>query len=133
MEILRFSCPKMQFSLPEIRFFPTAFQLSSMAFRLSSTAFHFSSTAFRFPQWLSALQEIQENLSNFPQWLSSFQEIRENLSTAASIKKIHYSSFVFPATCSPSFVISVTMSTSHPTHSCGASVFPTVHQTLIEI
>ncbi len=71
--------------------------------------------AFCFPQQLSAFQEIQESLSNFPQRLSSFQELWENLSTAASIQKIHYSSFVFPATCSPSFVIPATMSTSHPT------------------
>jgi hypothetical protein len=42
--------------------------------------------------------------------------------------KDHYSSFVFPATCSPGFVIPATMSTSHPTHSCGAPVFPTVQQ-----
>jgi hypothetical protein len=41
-------------------------------------SFLLSSTAFRFLQWLS----------NFPQWLSAFQEIRENLFTAASIQKI---------------------------------------------
>ncbi len=63
--------------------------------------FLLSSTAFCFLQ----------RLSNFPWRLSAFQEIRENLSTAASIKD-HYSSFVFPTTCSPSFVIPATMSTS---------------------
>jgi hypothetical protein len=40
--------------------------------------FLLSSTAFRFLQ----------RLSDFPQWLSAFQEIRENLFTAASIQKI---------------------------------------------
>ncbi len=37
-----------------------------------------SSNAFRFLQWLS----------DFPQWLSAFQEIQENLFTAAGIQKI---------------------------------------------
>jgi hypothetical protein len=43
-----------------------------------SNGFPLSSTAFRFLQ----------RLSDFPQWLSAFQEIRENLFTAASIQKI---------------------------------------------
>jgi hypothetical protein len=42
--------------------------------------FPLSSTAFQFLQWLS----------NFPKWLSAFQEIRENLFTAASIQKITF-------------------------------------------
>ncbi len=54
--------------------------------------FPLSSTAFCFLQ----------RLSNFSQLLSAFREIQENLFTAASIQK----SFVFPATRSPSFVIS---------------------------
>ncbi len=48
LEILSFSCPKIQFSLPEIQFYSTAFQ--------------FSSTAFCFLQ----------RLSNFPQRFSAF-------------------------------------------------------------
>jgi hypothetical protein len=40
--------------------------------------FPLSSTAFRFLQ----------RLSDFPQWLSAFQEIRENLFLVASIRKI---------------------------------------------
>jgi hypothetical protein len=66
--------------------------------------FPLSSTAFRFLQQLS---DFPQMLSNFPQRLSPFQEIRENLFTAASIQKDHYLSFVFPATCSPSFIIPV--------------------------
>jgi hypothetical protein len=40
--------------------------------------FLLSSTAFQFLQ----------RFSDFPQWLSAFQEIQENLFTAASIQKI---------------------------------------------
>jgi hypothetical protein len=115
--ISRFDSPKIQlssheiqFSSHEIRFSPIGFLLSSTAFRflqrlpLSSTAFQFSSTAFRFPR--NPRQSIY----------------------GGKYMNDHYSSFVFPATCSPSFVIPATMPTSHPTHSCGAPVFPTVHQ-----
>jgi hypothetical protein len=86
-------------------------------------------TKFDFPQWLSTFQEIQENLlqrlsnffngfptsstafrllrwlSNFAQWLSAFQEIQENLFYGGKYTKDHYLSFVFPATCSPCYVI----------------------------
>jgi hypothetical protein len=77
---------------------------------------------------------------NFLQWLSAFFNGFQLSSTAFHIPrnprksvygkkymKDHYLSFVFCfATCSPSFVIPATMPTSHPTHSCGAPVFPTV-------
>ncbi len=72
---------------------------------LSSTAFQFSSTAFHFPR-----------------------NPRKSI-YGGKYPKDCYSSFVFPATRSPSFVIPTTMSTSPPTHSCDAPVFPTVHQT----
>jgi hypothetical protein len=62
--------------------------LSSMDFQLSSTAFQFSSTAFRFPR-----------------------NPRKSI-YGGKYTKDHYSSFVFPATCSPSFVIPATLSTS---------------------
>jgi hypothetical protein len=90
-------------------------------FLLSSKAFQFSSTAFLFPR-----------------------NPRKSI-YGGKYTKDHHLSFVFPATCSPSFVIATrspsfviatrspsfviaTMPTSHPTHSCGAPVFPTVHQ-----
>ncbi len=90
-------------------------------FSLSSTSFQFSSTAFLFPR-----------------------NPRKSI-YGGKYTKDHHSSFVFPATRSPSFVIATrspsfviatrspsfiitTMPTSHPTHSCGAPVFPTVRQ-----
>ncbi len=108
----------------------TAFQFSSSAFQFSSTAFRFSSMAFLFPR-----------------------NPRKSI-YGGKYTKDHHSSFVCPATCSPSFVIATrspsfiiatrspsfviatpspsfviaTMRVSHPTHSCGAPVFPTVRQ-----
>jgi hypothetical protein len=58
-----------------------AFQFSSTAFQFSSTAFRFSSTAFLFPR-----------------------NPRKSI-YGGKYTKDHHSSFVFPATCSPSFVI----------------------------
>jgi hypothetical protein len=101
--------------------FFNGFLLSSMAFQFSSMAFQFSSTAFLFPR-----------------------NPRKSI-YGGKYTKDHHSSFVFPATRSPSFVIATrspsfvvatrspsfviaTMPTSHPTHSCGAPVFPTVGQ-----
>jgi hypothetical protein len=60
-------------------------------FPLSSMAFQFSSTAFHFPR-----------------------NPRKSI-YGSKYTKDRYSSFVFPATCSPSFVIPATMSTSPPT------------------
>ncbi len=85
-----------------------AFQFSSTAFRFSSTAFRFSSTAFLFPR-----------------------NPRKSI-YGGKYTKDHHSSFVFPATRSPSFVITTrspsfviatrspsfviaTMRVSHPT------------------
>jgi hypothetical protein len=61
--------------------FFNGFPTSSTAFRFSSTAFRFSSTAFRFPR--NAKKSIY----------------------GGKYTKDHYLSFVFPATCSLSFVI----------------------------
>ncbi len=101
--------------------FFNSFPLSSTAFRFSSTAFRISSTAFLFPR-----------------------NPRKSI-YGSKYTKDHHSSFVFPTTCSPSFVIATcspsfviatcspsfviaTMPTSPPTHSCGAPVFPSVRQ-----
>jgi hypothetical protein len=109
-EILRFSCPKIQFSSQEIQF--------------SSTAFYF-------------LQQLFAFLNGFPIFFNAFPLSSMAFHFPINPKKIiygdkytkdHFSSIVFPATHSPSFVIPATMSTSHPTHSCGAPVFPTVQQ-----
>jgi hypothetical protein len=107
--------------LQRLSAFFNGFSLSSKAFQFSSMAFQFSSMAFLFPR--NPRKSIYDG----------------------NYTKDHHSSFVFPATRSPSFVIAAcslsfitatsspsfviaTMPTSHPTHSCGAPVFPTVHR-----
>jgi hypothetical protein len=57
-----------------------------------------------FPISLMAFQFLQR-LSDFPKQLSAFREIQENLIYGGKYTKDHYLSFIFPATCSPSFVI----------------------------
>ncbi len=146
---LGFSSPEIQFSSLVIRFFFLSFQFSSTAFQFSSMAFQLLSTAFCFPQCLSVFCNafllsatafcFLQRLSDFPQRLSDFlngfplsKKSRKSI-YGGKYTKDCFSSFVFPATWSPSFVVRATMSISPPTHSCGASVFPTVHQTSIEI
>jgi hypothetical protein len=120
--LLKSDFPHTKFNfLQRLSAFFNSFPLSSTAFQFSSTAFQFSSMAFLFPR-----------------------NLRKSI-YGGKYTKDHHSSFVFPATCSPSFVIATcspsfviathspsfviaTMPTSHPTHSCGAPVFPTVRQ-----
>jgi hypothetical protein len=64
--------------LGNIKIFPSQNPIFLDGFPTFFNGFLLSSTAFRFLQWLS----------DFPGWLSAFQEIRQNLSTAASIQKI---------------------------------------------
>jgi hypothetical protein len=120
---IQFSSHKIRFSSHEIRFTQFGFLLSSMvsaffngfltffngfplsptAFRISPTAFQFSSTAFCFPR-----------------------NLRKSIYGEKYMKDC-YSSFVFFATRSPSFVITDKQYLrDYPTHSCGAPVFPTV-------
>jgi hypothetical protein len=121
--LLKSNFPHTKFDfLQRLSAFFNGFPLSSSAFQFSSMAFQFSSLAFLFP--------INPRKSIY----------------GGKYTKDHHLSFVFPATCSPSFVIATrspsfviatcslsffiiaTMPTSHPTHSCGAPVFPTVRQ-----
>jgi hypothetical protein len=76
--------------------FFNGFPISSMAFRFSSMAFQFSSTTFLFPR-----------------------NPRKSI-YGGKYTKDHHSSFVFPATCSPSFVI-VTRSPSFVIATCSPS------------
>ncbi len=67
---------------------------------------NFPHTKFNFLQRLSDFREIRENLL---QWLSDFfngfpRNTRKFI-YGGKYTKDHYLSFVFPATCSPSFVI----------------------------
>jgi hypothetical protein len=109
--LLKSDFPHMKFDFLQWLFaFFNRFPLSSTAVQFSSTAFQFSSTAFLFPRNLR----------------KSFY--------GGKYTKDHHSSFVFLATCSPSFVIAThspsfviatrspsfviaTMPTSHPTSS----------------
>ncbi len=109
--LLKSNFPHTKFDfLQRLSTFFNGFLLSSMAFQFSSTAFQFSSMAFLFPR-----------------------NLRKSI-YGGKYMKDHHSSFVFPATCSPSFVIATqspsfviatcspsfiiaTMPTSHPTHS----------------
>ncbi len=120
--LLKSDFPHTKFNfLQRLSAFFNGFSLFSTAFWFSLTAFQFSSTAFLFPR-----------------------NPRKSI-YGSKYTKDHHLSFVFPTTCSPSFVIPIcspsfviatcspsfivaTMPTSHPTHSCGASVFPTVCQ-----
>jgi hypothetical protein len=107
--LLKSNFPHTKFDfLKQFSAFFNGFPLSSMAFQFSSMAFRFSSMAFLFP--INPRKSIH----------------------GGKYTKDHHSSFVFPATCSPSFVIATcspsfviatrspsfviaTMPTSHPT------------------
>jgi hypothetical protein len=110
--LLKSDFPHTKFDfLQRLSAFFNSFPLSSTAFPFSSTAFQFSSTAFHFPR-----------------------NPRKSI-YGGKYMKDHHSSFVFPATRSPSFVIATpspsfviatrspsfviaTMPTSHPTKIC---------------
>ncbi len=106
--ILRFPSPKIQFSSPKIDFPRTKSDSPKSAFYflqqlpLSSTAFWLSSTAFLFLQWLSDLSPMAFRFSS-----TAFRFPRNPRKSIYGKKytKDCYSSFVFFATCSPSFVI----------------------------
>ena len=73
--------PILRFPSPKIQFSSHEIRFSPIGFPLSSTAFRFSSTAFIFPR-----------------------NPRKSI-YGGKYTKDHYLSFVFPTTCSPSFVI----------------------------
>ena len=80
--LLKSNFPHTKFDfLQRLSAFFNGFPLSSMAFRFFSMAFQFSSMAFHFPR-----------------------NPRKSI-YGGKYTKDHHSSFVFPATCSPSFVI----------------------------
>ncbi len=94
--------------LQRLSAFFNGFPLSSTAFQFSSMAFQFSSMAFLFPR-----------------------NPRKSI-YGGKYTKDHHSSFVFPATCSPSFVIA-TRSPSFVIATCSPSfviaIMPTSHPT----
>ncbi len=109
--LLKSNFPHTKFDfLQRLPAFFNSFLLSSMAFRFSSMAFQFSSTAFLFPR-----------------------NPRKSI-YGGKYMKDHHSSFVFPATRSPSFVIS-TRSPSFVIATCSPSfviaTMPTSHPTAV--
>jgi hypothetical protein len=122
---LGFSSPEIQFSLLVIQFFSLAFQFSSMAFQFSSTAFQLLSMAFCFPQCLSAFRnacllsatvfQFSSTAFRFSSTAFRFPRNPRKSIYGGKYTKDLYSNFVFPATCSPRFVVRATMSTSPPT------------------
>ncbi len=127
-------------SLGKYRDFP------SPKIQFSSHKIQFSSTAFCFLQWLSAyFNGFPIFLNGFPIFLNGFPFSKKSKKiylrwqvykrspfelriSCHSLPKLHNRhSLPVIATCSPRFLIA-TMPKSHPTHSCGAPVFPTVRQ-----
>jgi hypothetical protein len=102
-----FPSPKIQFSSHEIRF---------------------SSMAFHFFQWLSAFFNGFPIFLAFRFFSTAFHFPRNPRKSIYGDKytKDHYLSFVFFATRSPSFVISATIPTSHPTIQNGLGQHPVV-------
>ena len=74
-------------------------------FLLSLTAFSFSSTAFRFLQRLSDFFRISPTAFRFSSTAFRFPRNPRKSNYGEKYTKFRYSSFVIPATRSPSFVI----------------------------
>ncbi len=106
--ISRFPSPKIRFSSPKIQFSSHGIQFTQIGFLLSSTAFRFLQWLSDFLQWLSTFSNGFPIFSNgFPIFLNGFHFPRNPRKSiyGKKYKKDCYSSFVFFATCSPSFVI----------------------------
>jgi hypothetical protein len=106
--ISRFPSPKIQFSSPKIQFSSHEIRFTQIGFLLSSTAFRFLQWLSDFLEWLSAFSNSFSNFSNsFPIFLNGFPLSKKSEKSIYGEKytKDRYSSFVFFATRSPSFVI----------------------------
>jgi hypothetical protein len=137
--------------------FLNGFPIFLNGFPIFLNGFPISSTALRFLQRLSAFFNgfpLSSTTFRFSSMAFLFPRNPRKSIYGSKYTKDHHSSFVFPATCSPSFVIATRspsfviatcspsfviatrspsfrtaiMCASHPTHSCGALVFPTVRQ-----
>ncbi len=115
LEILRFPSPISRFPLPKIRFSSPKIRFSSHGIQFTQISFLLSSTAYRFLQWLSDFLQWLSAFSNgFPLSPTAFQFSSTAFHFPRNPKKSiygekytkdRYSSFVFFATCSPSFVV----------------------------
>jgi hypothetical protein len=105
---LRLPSPKIRFSSPKIQFSSHETQFTRIGFLLSSTAYCSLQRLSDFLQQLSAFSNGFPIFSNgFPIFLNGFplSEKSEKSIYGEKYTKDCYSSFVFFATCSPSFVI----------------------------
>ncbi len=123
--------------------FLNGFLLSSMAFcflqRLSDFFNGFPIFLNGFPIFLNGFPLSEKSKKIYLRWqlyerspieLCISRPLLPKLRNCHSLPKLcnrHLPLSFVIATRSPSFVIA-TMCASHPTHSCGAPVFPTVHQ-----
>jgi hypothetical protein len=121
--ISRFPSPKIQFSSPKIQFSSHKIQFTQISFLLSSTAFRFLQRLSDFLQRLSAFSNGFPNFSNgFLNSSTAFRFLRNPRKSIYGEKytKDCYSSFVFFATCSPSFVIPAKQYLHLTQHHCRA-------------
>ncbi len=123
LEISRFPSPISRFPSPKI-------QCSSHEIRFSPISFLLSSTAFCFLQRLSAFFNCFPTFFNgFPIFLNGFPLSEK--SEKIYLRRQVYERSLFelisrhslPELCNSRYIVYIS-----PTHSCGAPVFPTVHQ-----
>ncbi len=129
--ILRFPSPKIQFSSPKIQFSSHKIRFTKIGFLLSSTAFCFLQRLCDFLHRLSAFSNGFPNFSNgFPIFLNGFplSEKSEKIYLWQEVyERLLFELCIFRHSLPELRDYHSTIHTSHPTHSCGAPVFPTVH------
>ncbi len=106
--ISRFPSPKIQFSSSKIRFSSHGIQITQIGFLLSSTAFRFLQQISDFLQRLSAFSNgfgFSPMAFQFSSMAFHFPRNPRKSVYGKKYTKDCYSSFVFFATCSSSFII----------------------------
>ena len=129
--ILRFSSPISRFPSPKIQFSSPKIQFSSHEIQFSPIGFLLSSMAFRFLQRLSNfLQRLSAFFNGFPIFLNGFLLSKKSEKIylrrqvyKRSLFKLRISCHSLPELRNSRYIVYTS-----PTHSCGAPVFPTVHQ-----
>ncbi len=108
LEILRFPSSISRFPSPKIQFSSPKIQFSSHGIRFTQIGFLLSSTAFRFLQWLSTFSNgfpLSPTAFQFSSMAFCFLRNPRKSIYGKKYTKDCYLSFIFFATCSPSFVI----------------------------
>ncbi len=116
LEILRFPSPISRFPSPKIQFSSHGIRFTQIGFLLSSTAFCFLQRFSDFLQWLSTFSNgfliffngvpLSPTAFQFSSMAFHFARNPRKSIYGKKYTKDCYLSFVFFATCSPSFVIS---------------------------